>query len=1039
MKMSHVRYAALPRLSLGLAALAMAASLTVRAQQATQTTTSTSVSETAAAPAVQLDPFTVNTTKDNGYAATNEMSGSRVDTAIKDIPISIDVITSEFISDIGATDLRSALTYQAGIMTTTQNDMENTAGSIAGQTYGPGGVNNPQGVTSNPDQSQYKIRGFIATNTLRDGFLRLSGVDSVNIERIEVVFGPNALLYGTGNFGGVVDYLPSRPSDTQSGFAEVSYGSYDFKRATLSTSGPISAANHVDYRLDLSYQDTGAAVGYYKEQHFFIAPQITWKPTPTTSLLADFEYSKQWINGDGFQAFRGVSSASSALPSNNDQFEAVGFYYPPGSDPTSYNKTGPDTFIDTQQRNIELKGTQQILKESTFLPSMDLLVGYNRSSVSQQQRQVNGEIQVDTATTNNGFALGETITTSLGENSVGGQGTNNGNLVFGTTPNSVIAYTWNLADSAATRDQERVELVMRKTMFDGKWYQWNSQVLAGFSDLFQDTYNQQGATANGTNYWKVNDGGPILYGMQGDGTPDLPETFNVNTETKNWDRAYYLNYYGKLFKDRLILMSGVRKDTNVSWDNNLATTTGGVESPSLTNKTYQNGVMLAVTKNISLYALKAEGVEPNFGGLKNGMTGVPVSSNTGKSNEYGVKFSALGGKLVGTISRYTITKTSWEAEPWFAPAPLGHPRFDPNKPIIYNLSDGTSGQGMLPNGAVVGGITWAGNGWGGGGPASGNGLAGGNNTTTAINTFNAAVAAGTIYVATENNAPANYKGIPDAAGPNLQQVYVNASTPTGAAYLNAVYASTAGFNNGGWPGWMFYGLGGPGSTWDLNLNNATEDASGFLNTGAGAANQVVDQSKGYEGQILYTPNNNVQVVLTASVNASVQRINNGTWPKYPYAQDMWTPWYFDNFGLNGVPLNQVYTNPQDTSTHQTTVAPGDDTPKYAYAMFENYKFDSGALKGLTVGLGETWHSQEQYFSGITHGSGQVETNAKGFIIVAYGPSMFNLDAFAKYEWKKWGYTQVLQLNVYNVLDDKELNGFIRTNPLTAKLSYGVRF
>jgi len=969
-----------------------------------------------------------------------------VDTPIKDIPISIDVITSQFISDIGATDLRSALAYQAGIMTTTQNDLENTAGSISGQTYGPGGVNNPQGVTANPDQSQYKIRGFIATNTLRDGFLRLSGVDAVNIDRIEVVFGPNALLYGTGNFGGVVDYLPMRPMDTQSGYAQVSYGSYNFERAVVDATGPISTSNHIDYRVDMSYQDTGAAVDYYNEQHYFIAPQVSWRPTPTTYLVADLEYSKQWINGDGFQAFRGVSSTSSALPTNNDQFEAVGFYYPPGSNPNSYNITGPDTFVDTQEKNIELKGTQELLKETNFLPGVDFLIGYNHSTVNQQQRQINGEIEVDTNPANNGFALGQTITTSESQNSVGGQGSNNGNLTFGTVANSVIAYTWNLADTASVRDQERAEVVLRKTLFDGKWYQWNSQVLAGYSDLFQQSYNLQGQTANGTNYWSPNSLGPIKYGVQGDGSPDLPETFTVDTEVKNWDSAYYINYYGKLFKDRLIIMSGMRKDTNSSWNDNLTIANGAVESPSLANKTYQNGLMLEVTNFLSLYALKAEGVEPNFGGLKNASTGVPVSSNTGKSNEYGIKFDAFHGKLVGTISRYTITKTSWEAVPWFAPAPLGKPRFNPSKPIIYDLSDGTSGQGMMPNNAVVGGTTWAaasdgalsGAALAANLAAGGNGLNGGNNTGPSVTAFNAAVAAGSIYVANTNNAPANYAGASNAAGPNIPQVYVNASTPTGAAYLNAVFASTAGFNNGGWPGWMYYGTGGPGDTWDLNINNATEDASGFLNTGAGAADQVVDQSKGYEGQILYTPADWLQIVLTASVDASVNRINNGTWPKYPDPQDMWAPWYFDNFGLNGVPLNKVYSNPQDTSTHVTTVAPGDDTPKYAYSVFENYKFGN-QLKGLTVGLGESWHSQEQYFSGITHGSGQVETNAAGYIIVAYGPSIFDLDGFAKYEWKRWGYNQAVQVNVYNILDDKELNGFVRTNPITAKISYEVRF
>ena len=253
MKMTPAQSTAVLRRLSGLTALALAAALSVQAQ--TPTPTPTPEPSVSAATAVQLDPFTVNTSQDRGYAATNEISGSRVDTPIKDIPISIDVITSQFISDIGATDLRSALAYQAGIMTTTQNDLENTGGSLNGP-YGQGGVNNPQGVTANTNQSQFKIRGFITDNTLRDGFLRLSGVDTVNIDRIEVVFGPNALLYGTGNFGGVVDYLPRRPMDTQQGSIGVSYGSYDFMRAVLDVTGPISAANHLDYRLDASYEDT---------------------------------------------------------------------------------------------------------------------------------------------------------------------------------------------------------------------------------------------------------------------------------------------------------------------------------------------------------------------------------------------------------------------------------------------------------------------------------------------------------------------------------------------------------------------------------------------------------------------------------------------------------------------------------------------------------------------------------------------------------------------------------------------------------------
>ena len=1043
MKMIPAAKLHLPRLLSGLAALALMATPRMIAQAAPGTTTTTTTttssaasSETSTAAAVTLDPFTVTTTKDRGYAASNEISGSRVDTPIKDIPISIDVITSEFISDIGATSLRSALAYQSGIMTTTQNDLENTGGTLGGP-YGQGGVNNPQGVTANTNQSQFKIRGFITSNTLRDGFLRLSGVDSVNIDRIEVVYGPNALLYGTGNFGGVVDYLPKRPMDTQTGSLGFSYGSYDFKRADLDVTGPISAANHIDYRLSASVEDTDSQESYYKEKHFFISPSISWKPTPTTVILADLEYGRQYQNGTGFQVLRGVSATSTSLPTNNDQFEAVGFYFPPGSDPRSINVSGPNAYVDEQSKNIELKGTQQILKETDVLPGVDFLIGYNRATDNVQTQAPNGEIGVDTDPSNNGFALGQTIVTSAGANSIAGQGTNNGNLQFGTVPNSVISYTWGQTQQNSVRDQERVELVAKKSFFEGRWYKWDNQILAGYSDLFQQTYRIGAATTGGIDYKSPNDRNPIVFGTQGDGSPDKPIAVNVSNESKNWDSAYYLNYYTKLLNDRVILMTGVRRDTNTSWVDNLLTTTGGVESASLNNKTYQNGVEVEITKEFSLFALKSGGVSPNFGGLRNAATGSPVSADTGKSNEFGIKFDAFHGKLSGTISRYTITKTSWVGEPFYAPAPLGHPRFDPSKPIVYNLSDEDNpGQGMMPNGATVGGITWAaasdgplsGSALAANLAAGGNGLNGGNNTGPSVTAFKAAVAAGSIYVS--------------SAGIGTPQVYINASTATGAAYLDSVFAANSGGGNGGWPGWMYAGMdSGPTTASnhdDLLLNNANQDANGFLNTGLGGAEQVVDQSKGYSGQILFTPNDNLQIVVNANLRATVTRINAGTWPKYPSTLDRWASWNFANFGLGELPLAAAYTNPLDTSTHVDTVSPQDDTPKYSYSAFINYKF-GGSLKGYTVGIGGNWHSPEQYFSGVTHGSGQVETNAAGLIITASGPSQFSMDLFAKYEWRRWGHSQYLQVNVYNALDDKQLNGFIYTVPITAKLTYGIGF
>jgi len=1016
MKMPPVQNTKLLRQALCLAAVAMAASMPARAQ----TPAPAPAPEASAAPEVVLDPFTVTTSKDKGYAATNVISGSRVDTAIKDLPIPVQVITSEFIDDIGATNLRDALAYSSGIMVQTQNDLENSGGTY-GSPYGPGGVNNPQGLTSNINQVQLKIRGFVTDNVLRDGFLRGNSTDSLNIDRIEVVAGPNSLLYGTGNFGGVVDYLIKQPMDTQQGEMNFTYGTYDFMRGAIDVTGPISAANHIDYRLGMSWESSGTQIQYQKNSHYFIAPSVSWKPTPTTTLLVDTEYGSSKQNGYSFQAFRAVEGGGST-PINNDQIEAVAFFFAPGANPRTFNLSGPNTYDNQQENNIEIKLTQQLLKETEFLPAVNFLVGFNRASWNVQTQGLNGEINGPISVGQPGYSLAQTIATTVEGNSINGQGSNNLALVFGTLPGAVDEYQWNQVHQSTVREQERVEFTARKAEFEGKWYAIEDQLLAGYSALYNQVTQSTWETTPGLySYKSPLDLTPIKFGVQGDGSPD-PAMFNndYNNINKGWDAGFYLNDYGKFFNDRLILMTGIRHDKNDNWSTDTAVGSPGAtpntttsRNSTVTAKSYQNGIMVAITKNLSIYGLKAEGIQPNFGGLHNGATGAPVGSDYAKSRELGIKFDFLDGKISGTISHYKITKTAWVQEPWFAPAPMtgltGHPRFNPNKDIVYELSGGFNSND------APGATSFASVGAGqGGSPLQSN--------PTVIADWNAAVNAGAIY--TIPGAPAG-------------RLYIDASKPTGATYLDAAFAANQADGGAAWPGWLYQG----DSNSDPNINNATMDAAGFYNGGLAPAWQVIDQAKGWDGEILFTPNEHLQIVLNATLASTVTRLNLGQWPTYPSSSDRWAVWYFQNggFGLGGEPLSVAYTNPADTSTRTNAgVFPGDDTPKYAADAYFNYKW-GGSLKGLTTGIGGTWHSQEEFFSGVTHGGSQVEQNAAGLPIVAYSPSQLLVNVMAKYEWKRFGHTQYVQVNVDNILDDHKLYGLIYSNPITARLSYGFGF
>jgi outer membrane receptor protein involved in Fe transport len=997
--------------------------LAATAQQTTPTPPPANTDDTAEGTVV-LSPFTVTTDKDKGYRATNAVSGSRVDTAIKDLPIGMQIVTKEFIRDTGATDLRKSLSYVSGIALQTQNDLENNGGigGVQRGAYGPGGVSNPEGVTSNISGTQLKIRGFITNNVLRDGFLRGSPSDAINIDRVEVVQGPNALLYGTGNFGGVVDYLTQRPSSKQQGYATFGYGTDNYMRATVNTTGPVSASQHVDYRFAGSYESAETNIDYQKNSHYFLAPTVTWKPTPSTELLLSFEYSRAKQNGFGFRALR-AAQGTGATPINNDQLEATGFYWPPGADKKTFNLGGPSTFNNQQQSNVEILFTQGLTRESSALPQMDFLVGYNHTKYNVQTQDANGGIQ-QVSIGNPGYNLSQTIVLTSLDNGLDGVTPSNGNLQYGTFDHEVVRYAWNQGNAATTRDQERVELTAKKSLFLGRWFQIKDQALVGYSELYNKISSDNSQTLPGLYSFKGPlDLSPIQFGVQGDGSP-APALFqndrgNIN---KGWDKARYVNNFAKLFKfggveDRLIIMTGARTDIADNWSTDTTVTAPTATPPSVPTTTTsrslqakvtsrQIGGMIKLTNSLSVFALKADGFQPNFGGLHEALTGAPVGADTAKSREYGIKFDFLGGKISGSISKYKITKNAWLASGFSTPAPLGHLRFDPNKPVIYNLGDanGTGFYNPFPGQFVANGQTYTPN-------------------AAEQAAWKAACDAGAVSL----TSPITGK----SAG--ADSIYLNASTPTGAAWMNAFFAAAAP----GWAGWPYHG----NDINDPNINNATLDDAAFQNGSQQAAIPAISEAKGWDGTILFTPNDYFQLVVSASINNSVELINKGKWIKYPSAVDKWATWYFPNggFGLKGQTLAEAYTDPNDTSTRTNSgTFPGDDTPKNRYTVFANYKFN-GAQRGWVVGAGGDWASKRAYFSGVTHGSNQVQTDTNGKAIVLYMPAQLKVNAFVRKEWTSRGHNQSVQLNIDNLLNDQKLYGLIYNPPISAKVTYEVAF
>jgi outer membrane receptor protein involved in Fe transport len=188
----------------------------------------------------QLSPFEVNDTKDNGYAATETLAGTRIRTDLKDVASAIQVITPAFLQDIGAHNNGSLLQY------TTNAEVAGTLGTYEGQ--GNGTTVNETNNLRDPEIEQ-RIRGLAAADNARDYFVTDIPWDSYNIDRIDIQRGPNAILFGLGSPAGIINATMHNAEFSNFGSVEGDTGSYGTVRSSIDVN-QVLFANVLAIRLD---------------------------------------------------------------------------------------------------------------------------------------------------------------------------------------------------------------------------------------------------------------------------------------------------------------------------------------------------------------------------------------------------------------------------------------------------------------------------------------------------------------------------------------------------------------------------------------------------------------------------------------------------------------------------------------------------------------------------------------------------------------------------------------------------------------------
>jgi catecholate siderophore receptor len=166
------------------------------------------------------------------------------------------------------------------------------------------------GVTSHQGENnrdQLVIRG---NNTSADFFV--NGVrddvqyfrDFYNIERLEALKGPNAMIFGRGGGGGVINRVTKEASFTPAREFSLQGGSFGDKRFTTDINQPFG--NSIAFRLNGLYENSKSFRDFVGLERFGISPTATFALGPQTSMKLSYEHFHDRRTADrGMPSFAG--------------------------------------------------------------------------------------------------------------------------------------------------------------------------------------------------------------------------------------------------------------------------------------------------------------------------------------------------------------------------------------------------------------------------------------------------------------------------------------------------------------------------------------------------------------------------------------------------------------------------------------------------------------------------------------------------------------------------------------------------------------
>ncbi|HEX8512779.1 MAG TPA: TonB-dependent receptor plug domain-containing protein, partial [Allosphingosinicella sp.] len=209
---------------------------------------------------------------------------------LQDVPIAVSAVSAESLQNSGASDIRQLNQLAPSLLVSSTGSEANGSARIRGI----GTVGDNPGLESSVAvfiDGVYRSRSGVGLNELGE------------IERVEVLRGPQGTLFGRNASAGLLNIISKKPNMNElEGFGELTYGNYDFMRASGGITGPITPT--LGFRIDGVYArrdgflkvdnpSGGTEKRTNDRDRLFVRGQLLFEPTDAIEVRLIGDYTKR--------------------------------------------------------------------------------------------------------------------------------------------------------------------------------------------------------------------------------------------------------------------------------------------------------------------------------------------------------------------------------------------------------------------------------------------------------------------------------------------------------------------------------------------------------------------------------------------------------------------------------------------------------------------------------------------------------------------------------------------------------------------------